>query len=239
MWAGYKGWPACVDLLLKWGASVNSTDDNGYTPLHWALVKGSKACLDKLVEYGADRFAKTNEGKTPNICAEEMNTKRAYHRALADHGYDTSGNIKTLPLKLHTLVRDRSKMSKLFFLYPFLIIFIGLYIISHLTIYIGIPVLPRSLSRHAIPRAKNLHDRTSRISPDPQNPLSGRHLRRHTLLGRNQFLTSILPFTFSVSPFTSIAFAALFSSTAYFYFLSMLEDPGWIPSSPRETNNAP
>src|SRR6202012_36993 len=40
-----------------------------------------------------------------------------------------------------------------------------------------------SLSGHAVPRPTNLHDRPSRIPPNPQNPLSGGHLRGHALLG--------------------------------------------------------
>ena len=229
MWAGYKGWPACVDLLLKWGASVNATDDNGYTPLHWALVKGSKACLDKIVEYGADRFAKTNEGKTPNICAEEMNTKRAYHRALADHGYDASGNIKALPLNLHAIVRNRSRMSKFFFLYPFSIIFIGLYIISHFTIYIGLPVfLVVCLGM------QYLAQRVCMIGPSEFRQIHKTPYLAGIFAGTLfwvgiSFITSVLPLVFSTNLLTSVAFLALYSSTAYFYFLSMIEDPGWIP----------
>ncbi|ETI25928.1 hypothetical protein G647_02705 [Cladophialophora carrionii CBS 160.54] len=229
MWAGYKGWPACVDLLLKWGASVNATDDNGYTPLHWALVKGSKACLDKLIEYGADRFAKTNEGKTPNVCAEEMNTKRAYHRALADHGYDASGNIKTLPMNLHTIVRDRSKMAKFFFLYPFLIIIVGLYIISHLSIYIGVPIflavcLGMQYLAQQICMIGPLEFRQIHKTPYLAGVFAG------TLFWVGaSFIMFILPLVFSTNPFTSVAFLTAYSATTYFYFLSMLEDPGWIP----------
>ncbi|EXJ87015.1 hypothetical protein A1O3_03972 [Capronia epimyces CBS 606.96] len=229
MWAGYKGWPACVDLLLRWGADVNAADDNGFTPLHWALVKGSKPCLDRLIEYGADRFAKTREGKTPSACAEEMNTKRAYHRSLADHGYDTLGNIKTLPLNLNVLLRDQSKMGKFFFLYPFFIIIIGLYIISHIRIFVGVPIflvvclgMQYLAQRIAMKAPLEYHS----IHKTPY--LAGIFAGTLFWVGVS-YLTSILPVTFSTNPISTIAFIIFFSSTSYFYFTAMLEDPGFIP----------
>ncbi|KIW56194.1 hypothetical protein PV05_04872 [Exophiala xenobiotica] len=229
MWAGYKGWPACVDLLLRWGANVNATDDNGYTPLHWALVKGSKACLDKLLEYGADRSAKTNEGKTPSVCADEMNTKRAYYRSLADHGYDSSGNIKPLPFGLHVMIRDRSIMSKFFFLYPFVIIPIGLYIISHLDIFIGLPVfLVVCLGMQYIAQriAMKSHLEYHTIHKTPY--LAGIFAGTLFWVGFN-YLTTILPVTFSSNLLSNLMFAISYASTCYFYFLAMFQDPGWVP----------
>ncbi|KAI7055185.1 palmitoyltransferase akr1, partial [Hortaea werneckii] len=59
MWAAYKGFGACVDVLLRWGADVHAADDMGFTALHWALVRGNYLCIQKLVEYGSDRFARS------------------------------------------------------------------------------------------------------------------------------------------------------------------------------------
>jgi palmitoyltransferase len=229
MWAGYKGWAACVDLLLRWGASVNATDDNGYTPLHWALVRGSKLCLDKLIEYGADRFAKTNEGKTPNVCAEEMSTKRAYHRSLADHGYDSSGNIETLPLNLHLVLRDRSKIAKFFFLYPFLIIFVGLYIISYFSIFVGLPIFLAvclGMQYGAQRLATKSHQEYHTIHRTPY--LAGIFAGTLFWVGVD-YVFSVLPTTLYTSFFTNLCFILFFSGTTYFYFLSMVEDPGFVP----------
>ena len=66
MWAAYKGFPACIDILLRFGADVHAVDEMGFTALHWALVKGSYMCIQKLVEYGSDRFARSKppEGET-------------------------------------------------------------------------------------------------------------------------------------------------------------------------------
>lgn len=138
MWAAYKGYPACVDLFLKWGANVYATDDQGFTALHWALVKGSQGSIQKLIEYGADRFAKNNDGKTPSVTAEEMNTTRQWHRALSEAGYNTDGTPKEFPIPG---VKDtRWFTSRLIFFYPFLIILISVYLVSHYPAYVGIPL---------------------------------------------------------------------------------------------------
>jgi ankyrin repeat protein len=140
MWAAYKGFPVCVDLFLRWGANVNAADEAGLTPLHWGLVKGSHLCVQKILEYGADRFAKTADGKSASVVAGEMNSTRIWHRALNDCGYDKEGNLKTLPLGLTMFVHNKSVLSKFFFLWPFLSLFITTYILSHWVIYIGLPV---------------------------------------------------------------------------------------------------
>jgi len=98
MWAAYKGFPACVDLLLRWGADVHATDDMGFTALHWALVKGNYACIQKLVDFGSDRFALSKpqegqtEGDTPAMTASKMKSDRAWRKALVDSGFDEDGN---------------------------------------------------------------------------------------------------------------------------------------------------
>ncbi|KAK9573832.1 palmitoyltransferase akr1 [Aspergillus fumigatus] len=141
MWAAYKGYPACVDLFLRWGANVNAVDDGGLTPLHWALVKGSLPCVQKLIEYGADRFAKTRDGKSPATVAGEMNTTRVWYRALDECGYDVDGNTKVLPMGLTSWLRNKSVMSKFFFLWPFLMVYAAVYILSHMVIYAAIPIM--------------------------------------------------------------------------------------------------
>lgn len=229
MWAGYKGWPPCVDILLRWGANVNATDDNGFTPLHWALVKGSKPCLEKIIEYGADRFAKTNDGKTPLMCAEEMNSKIPFRRALADQGYGPDGNLKTLPLNLTGPLRDKSLMSKFFFLYPYSTLFFCLYAVSQYSIYIGLPlalaiafVMQWVIQQIALRGPPDFHV----LHRTPY--LAGLFSGSVFWIGVS-FLTALLPSTWAKYPFTNLIFAFLFTSTAYFYSLAMIEDPGFIP----------
>ena len=142
MWAAYKGYPACVDLFLRWGADVHKTDETGFTALHWALVKGSQGCIQKLIEYGSDRFAETSTGKTPAITAEEMKTERIWQRALKETGYTEDAKPKTLEFPLSAwLLRDkRAFMNRFFFLFPFLIIWIMIMMLSHMVIYAAVPL---------------------------------------------------------------------------------------------------
>jgi palmitoyltransferase ZDHHC13/17 len=145
MWAAYKGFPVCVDLLLRWGANVNAADEGGLTPLHWALVKGSLQCVQKIIEYGADRTATTRDGKTPSSVATEMGTVRAWQRSLSEYGYDSDGNPKTLPMGLATVVRNKSILSKFFFLWPFLTILIAMWIVSNMSLYVSVPLVLAAL----------------------------------------------------------------------------------------------
>ena len=229
MWAAYKGWPACVDLLLKWGASVNSTDDNGFTPLHWGLVKGSKPCLQKLIEYGSDRFAKTNEGKTPAECSKEMNSKGPYIQALKDQGYDAHGQPKQLPFNLSSFFRDKSKVSKFLYIFPFFIMIICAWIIAHFSIYIGLPLSlvvgialqwsAQWIGQQGPPEYHAIHK-----TPYLAGIFSG------TLFYTGvDWILYILPWTYSNHFFLNVVFGSLFSLTGYFYFRSMSEDPGYVP----------
>ena len=137
MWAAYKGYSACIDVLLRWGADVNARDETGFTALHWALVKGSYPCAQKLVEYGADRFAANNDGKTPAVTAKEMNSMKQWHRALADSGFDSHGHAREFPLPM---VKDTRKfLTRTFFVWPFFILVSSIYIASMFPVYIGIP----------------------------------------------------------------------------------------------------
>ncbi|KAJ9660771.1 palmitoyltransferase akr1 [Neophaeococcomyces mojaviensis] len=229
MWAGYKGWPACVDLLLRWGANVNAKDDNGYTPLHWALVKGSKPCLEKILEYGADRFAKTNDGKTPADCAREMNAIGPYHRALHDQGYLPNGHPKQLPFNLSKFTRNRSKISKFLFLFPFLVMIICAYILSAFSVYIGLPLsmavgvalqwIAQWIGQQGPSDYHTIHK-----TPYLAGICSG------TLFWVGfDWLWLILPTTYRTYFFSNLVFGLLFAATTYFYALAMTEDPGYVP----------
>lgn len=80
-----------MDLLLRHGASVQTTDNAGMTPLHWAAVKGSKPCIRHLVEADADLYVKEDQGKTARDMAEELKGLVPYSRALEEAGYSVDG----------------------------------------------------------------------------------------------------------------------------------------------------
>ncbi|GAQ06916.1 palmitoyltransferase akr1 [Aspergillus lentulus] len=231
MWAAYKGYPACVDLFLRWGANVNAVDDGGLTPLHWALVKGSLPCVQKLIEYGADRFAKTRDGKSPATVAGEMNTTRVWYRALDECGYDVDGNTKVLPMGLTSWVRNKSVMSKFFFLWPFLMVYAAVYILSHMVIYAAIPIMLVATFGLQWVAQKAASQAPSEYRVLQKTPyLSGVFAGTLFWVGVT-YVFSVLPATYSTSPIVNILFAVFYCLTTYFYIYSMIEDPGFVPKT--------
>ncbi len=229
MWAAYKGFPACVDLLLRWGANVNATDEKGLNPLHWALVKGSQPCIQKVIEYGVDRFAKTLESKTPATVADEMRSTTVWHRALSECGYDEDGNAQTLPLGLTSLVKDRRVMAKVFFFWPVLSLWAAISILSGMPIYAGLPisvVVSFVLQKFIVYLAQ-------------RGPSDYHHIHRTPFLAGVfagtlfwvgiRWIFSILLITFTSHSVLNIIFAASYGLTTYFFFTSLLEDPGYVP----------
>lgn len=228
MWAAYKGFPSCVDLFLRWGADVSARDDQGFTALHWALVKGSQGSMQKLVEYGSDRFAENNDGKSPAAIAKEMSTERQWHKALSECGYNLDGTSRDFPLSF--VVKDtKTFLSRFIFLWPFLIIFSGIYVLSHMVVYFAIPlaiIVAYSLQsvvvyslRWAPPNMKNIH----------HTPFLAGIFAATLFWSGARWLTTILPWTYNTNPFLNILFATFYALTTYFYIFTMIQDPGFVP----------
>ena len=229
MWAAYKGFPACVDLLLRSGANVNATDEKGLNALHWALVRGSPLCIQKVVEYGVDRFAKTNEGKSPATVAGDMRSTGMWHRALSECGYDEDGHPKILPLGMTGLVKDQQVMAKVLFLWPFLILWVTISIMSWLPIYAGVPfsVVVSFMMQKAVMYLARWGPPVYRHNH--QTPfLAGVCAGTLFWIGI-RWLLRILPTTFISHPFSNFFFAFSYGLTTYFYFITLIEDPGYMP----------
>lgn len=229
MWAAYKGYPMGVELFLRWGANPNAVDDGGLSPLHWALVKGSMPCVLKLLEYGADRFAKTSDGKSPATVAQEMNTSRIWYRSLNERGYGPDGSQKVVPMGLSSFVQNKSIMAKFFFLWPWLTILIVLWLLSHLVIFISVPLvamtvfgmqyLAQKLASKGPPEYRSLQ-KTPYLAGVFAGSLFWVGLR---------YAFKVLPATYSSNPILNILFAVFFCATAFFYTLAMVQDPGFVP----------
>lgn len=231
MWAAYKGFPTCVDLFLRWGANVQASDETKFTALHWALVKGSQGCIQKLIEYGADRYAQTSTGKTPAITAQEMRTERIWHRALKECGYDDNGNPinLTFPLSMLFIKNSRALINRIFFIFPVLIIWIMIMIVSHMVVFVGVPLalftgyslqwLAQQLIVYAPSDMKKMH-----MTPW----LAGVFAGTLFLIGLT-WLTTILPETYSLYTITNFFFGIFYFSCAYFYMCTMIYEPGFVP----------
>ncbi|KAJ2895785.1 hypothetical protein MKZ38_006178 [Zalerion maritima] len=231
MWSAYKGFPQCVDLFLRWGANVHATDEEGFTALHWALVKGSTGCIQKLIEYGADRFAVTTKGKTPASTAEELNTTAAWYKALKESGYDEDGHpeVPSFPGASYFLQDKTAFLTRFLFIWPFFVVWIVIYLMSHMTVFLGVPFsllvgyalqwVAIQLTEYGPPDMKHIH----------KTPwLTGIFAGSLFLVGVTWLIT-ILPWTFSAHPMLNFLFAGFYGLCAYFYVTTMIYDPGFVP----------
>ncbi|KAI9773558.1 MAG: palmitoyltransferase akr1 [Geoglossum simile] len=230
MWAAYKGHPACVDLFLRWGANVYATDETGFTALHWALVKGNHGCVQKLIEYGSDRFAKTSTDKTPAVTAEEMRTTHIWHKALSDCGYDEEGKPKSTVIPLGYLIKDKKSFAvKFFFMWPFLMIWCVIMVLSHMVVFAAIPITLAVIYGMQWVAQEMLQWAPNDMKSMHRTPfLAGIFAGTMVLVGV-QWFTAILPVTLWSYPISNILFAVCYGLCGYFYFCSVLFDPGYVP----------
>ena len=235
MWAAYKGFPLCVEVLLLWGASVAAQDENGFTALHWALVKGSQGCIQKILEFGADRFAETKDGKTPAKCAKEMNTVPVWHKALSEAGFEANGTPKSASYVSYLGGDSKIALSRFFFFYPWAILYVCFSIVSILPVYFGLPIATaifmmlqtggqRLLKTTSVPNMKHIH----------RTPFLAGVFAGSLFWGGILYISRILPWTWNQSTkdtLANLAFIVLYSLCTYFYAMAMSEDPGWVPKS--------
>ncbi|KAI9695496.1 MAG: palmitoyltransferase akr1 [Bogoriella megaspora] len=228
MWAAYKGYPACVDLFLKWGANVHAKDEQGFTALHWALVKGSTACIQRLIEYGADRYVANNDGKTPSTTAKEMNSTRQWHRALSEAGFNSDGTPREFPLSFIT--SDKRKLiSRFFFLWPFVIIPCVLYILSYMVVYAAVPIAALVAYGMQYAATKILIYAPSDMKHVHRTPFLAGIFAGTLFWVGVRYITHIFPVTFRQNVLLSALFVTCYALCTYFYFTTMLEDPGYVP----------
>ncbi|MCJ1310562.1 Palmitoyltransferase zdhhc17 [Agyrium rufum] len=231
MWAAYKGYPAVVDLLLRWGASVNATDEKGFTALHWAIVKGSQLCMLRLVEYGSDRFAVTSDNKTPAVIAEEMKSASAWQRVLSESGYDEAGNTLVPPFPFGPTWKLPATLNRAFFCFPFAVVFVEIWIASHMAIYFSIPMMALVAYLLQFGMQKILVWGPSDMKHLYKTPyLAGIFASTLFWVGA-LWLFRILPNTLTSSPIMNFVFGTSFSACGYFYTMCMIEDPGYIPKT--------
>ncbi|KAF7198524.1 Palmitoyltransferase akr1 [Pseudocercospora fuligena] len=233
MWAAYKGFGACIDILLRFGADVHATDEMGFTALHWALVKGSYMCIQKLVEHGSDRFARSKpqegqtEGDTPAMTASKMKSERQWHKALVDSGFDEAGNPMRFPIPM---VKDkRWFFGRFFFFWPFVLGGIQLHMLAYMSPWISVPgvlIVGYGL-QYAV--QKTLRWAPSDMKTMHKTPFLAGIFAGTLFWVGVQYVTKILPNTLWTNFFLNIAFATSYTLCTYFYFMTMTADPGFIP----------
>jgi ankyrin repeat protein len=64
-WAAYNNRGPAVRILIARGASLNLTNNTGFTPVHHAAEAGALETLAILIEAGADITIPSNQGNLP------------------------------------------------------------------------------------------------------------------------------------------------------------------------------
>ena len=93
-----------INLSYELGAEINSTDNEGDTPLHEALQFHNTNAVDTLIKLGADPNAKNNKGDTPLHEAIRLEKKIDVIKTLLKSGADINAqnNRGDTPLHLAT-----------------------------------------------------------------------------------------------------------------------------------------
>ena len=64
-YAALRGETKSIEMMLKLGADVNASDEQGKTPLHDACLKGHSETVRLLLDHGANIGARDKSGATP------------------------------------------------------------------------------------------------------------------------------------------------------------------------------
>ncbi|XP_035661736.1 uncharacterized protein LOC118405989 [Branchiostoma floridae] len=106
--AASEGHVGVVELLLKAGARVDSTDESGATPLHEAASGGHAGVVELLLEAGADVDSKDQSGATPlhkatsrgHVGVAELLMKAGAEAASRDEGNSRQTEDSSVPLEI-------------------------------------------------------------------------------------------------------------------------------------------
>lgn len=88
-WAASRGHKSCADLLIRYGASVNHSDNNGQTPIFYAASGGFTDMCKLLVNRGADFQHSDRRRETPFHYA-----RRNKHREVLEYLTQLKNNLK-------------------------------------------------------------------------------------------------------------------------------------------------
>lgn len=100
--AAGRGFSNCVQLLVKYGASLSTCNVHGWSPLSCAAAAGQVVVIHDLVSAGADVNHPDDEGHTPLMLAlgskQHVQVIRALVEVAAD--VDLAANDGRFPLLL-------------------------------------------------------------------------------------------------------------------------------------------
>jgi hypothetical protein len=109
--AAQEGHVGVIRELAEHGADLNTSNNNGATPVYVAAQNGHVGVIRELAEHGADLKTPRSDGSTPVfVAAQEGHV--VVIRALAKHGVDIDSlyNLVNSPLRT-AIVRDHREAS--------------------------------------------------------------------------------------------------------------------------------
>ena len=73
----------CMEILISYGADVNSQNDQGQTPLHSAVSQSELPCAQVLLKHGSRMDVKDVDGRTPLMLAQSMSEQTTNREMVA------------------------------------------------------------------------------------------------------------------------------------------------------------
>ncbi|PIA16666.1 hypothetical protein COEREDRAFT_72922 [Coemansia reversa NRRL 1564] len=210
MWAAYQCKQDMLELLIHLGANINMQDKTGKSPLHFAMMNGVPSIKVKLLAKGAD----------PN---------------LKDFGSDNNGSDRTDPG--YTILGRSLRKEICAILLPLVGVGLCLYVVSLYPWFIGMPL---GLSVLA-----GMQYVFFRYITKKQPAFLLQRLPYMTSIFQSSALYILITWVTRVLPVTTrgyiddnpipthkllnIVFMVLFGGCMYYFYRSLLADPGIIP----------
>jgi ankyrin repeat protein len=111
--AAFNGQTAIVQMLVAYGAVVDSTDKDGATPLHAAASSGHSEAVEFLLQKGARINALDHHGNTPLLYAEAAGNAEAVQMLLQHHASTEARGAKGETPLCDAAMRGNADMIRL------------------------------------------------------------------------------------------------------------------------------
>ncbi|TPX35219.1 hypothetical protein SmJEL517_g02321 [Synchytrium microbalum] len=219
VWVCYQGKSLdCLEVLIRYKASLDKADSTGFTPLHWAVVAQKMAFARRLLVAGARTDIPDPKGQTPGDWAKERNMEKEW-KTLVTRSRQTGW------LASQFKMLDKDRVNTMLYLVPFIAQPIIMGILSYYSWYIAFPasfafallVFHQVVTNGLIGRDADLIG-TPFLTAIPQ--------ASSWIVGFT-WIFRVLPYSGFLT-FYHIAFLCLFTCMMYTFYMAIFTDPGYI-----------
>ncbi|KAJ2806434.1 palmitoyltransferase akr1 [Coemansia guatemalensis] len=249
MWAAYQCKQDMVELLLHLGASINMQDKTGKSPLHFAMMNGIPSIKVKLLAKGADPNLKDfgsgnngggGDGSTNAQAPCDIAASHGYRDAFEDH-IKEAATLRDQTDPGYTILGRSLRKEICAVLLPLAGVGLSLYVISLYPWFVGIPLGLGVLA--------GMQYIFFRYITKKQMPFLLQRLPYMTTIFQSSALYILITWVTRVLPVTTrgyiddhpipthkllnLVFMLLFGVCMYYFYKTLLVDPGIIP---RNTN---